>query len=111
VFSHYNTLRAKYPNAKLLITGHSLGGAIATHALIHLKKVFISRYRKAGVKVDEFITYGSPRVGDDKFSSFLVDYHPETKHRLSHSHDPVPHLPLAAQGFKHVPIEIYYPTL
>ena len=39
MFDHYYQLRAKHPTAQLVINGHSLGGAIAHHALVHLKKV------------------------------------------------------------------------
>lgn len=44
----------------LRIVGHSLGGALATHAAISLNN--------QGVSVDQLYTYGSPRVGDVKFS-------------------------------------------
>lgn len=39
MYAQYYALRSKYPNAELVVTGHSLGGAIAQHALVHLKKV------------------------------------------------------------------------
>ena len=67
----YQALRAKYPSAQLVVSGHSLGAAVATHALVHLRKVFISLYEKSGINVNEFITFGSPRVGDAKFSAWL----------------------------------------
>jgi len=49
-------LKSAHPNAKLAIAGHSLGAAVATHALIDLKS--------RGVNIEFFYTYGSPRVGD-----------------------------------------------
>ena len=49
MFTQYYALRSKYPNAALVVTGHSLGGAIAHHALVHLKKVHIQIYLKKGI--------------------------------------------------------------
>ena len=86
-----------------MITGHSLGGGIATHAFV--------QFRKSGINVDEFITYESPRVGDAKFAEWVRRAFPQQKYRITHSHDPVPHLPIDIQGFKHVDAEVYYPNL
>lgn len=41
-----------------VVTGHSLGGAVATLAAVHL--------RRSGVACDLY-TYGAPRVGNDRF--------------------------------------------
>ena len=38
------------------VIGHSLGGALATHAVAHLITI--------GYKISLFETYGCPRVGD-----------------------------------------------
>jgi triacylglycerol lipase len=56
-------LQAKYSKAKLIITGHSLGGAIATISAVDL---IISNF-----KIDEVYTFGSHRVGDIQFSNFI----------------------------------------
>lgn len=61
-------MRAKYPSAKLVVTGHSLGGALATHALVALTS--------NGVKVDSFYSFGSPRVGDTAFFNFVKQIYP-----------------------------------
>ncbi len=42
------------------MTGHSLGAAIATHTVAHL---MANKYT-----VTDFYNYGSPRVGDAKFT-------------------------------------------
>jgi surfactin synthase thioesterase subunit len=55
VQNYTNIFKKKY----LYITGHSLGGALSTHAVAHLLHL--------GIKVDLFYNLGSPRVGDAKF--------------------------------------------
>lgn len=52
-------LTNKYPHAKVTITGHSLGGALANHALVYL----VTR----GFTISKFYTFGAPRVGDKDF--------------------------------------------
>lgn len=47
---------------KIYITGHSLGGALAT--------VFYSFVKKCNID-SELITFGSPRVGDSEFAKYL----------------------------------------
>ena len=94
-------LFAKYPTSKKLVTGHSLGGALAVHASIDIIKNF--------GPIDEFYTYGSPRVGNLEFathSNTLVKGSFNT--RITHYKDPVPHLPLESWGFFHVDREVYY---
>ena len=56
VANAFTSLRQKYPNKKLWITGHSLGGALATVCASEI-------YEQFKVKPDTFITFGSPRVG------------------------------------------------
>lgn len=81
------TLTKKYPNAKVTITGHSLGGALANHALVFL----INR----GFTISNFYTFGAPRVGDKAFFNFInTVLYPHPKFRVTHDHDPVPHLPV-----------------
>jgi predicted lipase len=48
------------PDAKVLITGHSLGGALAM--------LYASMLRKDDVEVTQLITFGQPRVGNGKFA-------------------------------------------
>lgn len=53
-------LKAKYRTAKLYVTGHSLGGALAILCTADLKNVFGN--------VDLTYTYGQPRVGNQAFA-------------------------------------------
>jgi len=70
------------------ITGHSLGGAMATIAT--------SRFEEY-TKVTQLTTFGSPRVGTRKFVK-----HIETPHmRFVNNNDLVTKVPLALMGYKH----------
>ena len=57
-----NNLLAKYRGAKLIITGHSLGGAIAI-----LAGADLSMYHT----VSAIYTFGQPRVGNAAFSNWF----------------------------------------
>ena len=78
------------------VTGHSLGAAIATHAVAHLLT--------NKVKVTEFYSFGSPRVGDPNFSVWFNSIYGQDhfKARVTHCRDPVPHLPLESMAFQHI---------
>ncbi|QDS76738.1 hypothetical protein FKW77_001301 [Venturia effusa] len=95
-----DALRTSHPGNKLVVTGHSLGGAIATLAAAEL--------RSSGIAIDLY-TYGAPRVGNQK----LVDYIQTPKQsqgenfRVTHYNDPVPRLPPTVMGFAHYHPEIY----
>jgi len=79
--------QAKAEGYSIVVTGYSLGGAIAT---ITGAKVVAS-----GLQTREntyLLTFGSPRVGNSKFSS-LVDTLLPYRHRVVNKADPVPHIP------------------
>jgi len=63
------------------ITGHSLGGALATLAGVQLQA--------AGFRVRATYTYGGPRVGNAAFAGSL----PSPFYRFVYGSDVVPHLP------------------
>ena len=71
------------------ITGHSLGGAMATLASVRLTS--------EGYKVRAVYTYGSPRVGDRLFR----DSYSLANYRFVNDNDLVPHLPFR-WCYKHV---------
>lgn len=58
-----NSLLSTYKGAKLVITGHSLGGAMAILCALDMKSLH--------GKVDYVYTYGQPRVGNQNFANFL----------------------------------------
>jgi hypothetical protein len=101
---------ATYPDYTLTVTGYSLGAAIATIASAHLYNNF------PDAKIQTF-TYGSPRVGDAKFASYISRLFPETSDVLSQPlrvvnyNDMVPRVPPRWTGFLHHDREVWIPSL
>lgn len=98
-------LRAKNPGYSTVITGHSLGGALATLAYTDLKA--------ANLPVKIAYTMGSPRVGNPAYANFVdrlsgaSDSSLGTMIRITHKTDGVSGLPSQAMGFQHSRTEIY----
>ena len=89
---------AKYPNSKVVVTGHSLGGAIAELATAEIIK--------AGTPADLY-TFGSPRVSGPTLASFVSNEGSGSIYRVTHVDDPVPRLPPTNLGYVHVSPEYY----
>mgnify|MGYP001084993485 FL=1 len=96
----FGKLRRERPSAKLQITGHSLGAALAVHCALDLIQTF-------GAFPQPVYTFGQPRVGNDAFQQYFYSS-VRTAWRLTHHKDPVPHLPFENWGFHHNPIEVFY---
>lgn len=107
----------KYHCSNLVVTGHSLGGAMTALASIYIRG-------ELGLHVENVFTYGKPRVGNYAFvNSFLSlakkDGVEPAMWRLVHYHDPVPRVP-APKGtfpsviwsyeYAHETEEVYYST-
>lgn len=92
------SLLANCQNCHVYVTGHSLGGAIATLAAADLYSLTpdLTLY-----------TFGSPRVGDQTFATYFDKIVPDT-FRIVNNNDLVPHLPQRFLGFRHVSREIWY---
>lgn len=73
------------PLPPLLITGHSLGGALATMAAASL--------HENGINVAGLYTFGQPRVGDLTFSRQLDKNLAGKVFRFVNNNDVVPHVP------------------
>eukprot|EP00296_Roombia_truncata_P000222 JP435887.1.p1 GENE.JP435887.1~~JP435887.1.p1 ORF type:complete len:315 (+),score=59.64 JP435887.1:1-945(+) len=96
-------LKTEKPNADILVTGHSLGGAEAT-----LCAVDLTFHHNLSVNI---ITFGSPRVGNNVFAQFFQDLMPHHQ-RWVNKGDIVPHLPptkppFSLLGFHHVGTEYW----
>lgn len=78
----------------LWITGHSLGGALATLAAVCL--------HAHGVEVTGLCTFGCPRVGDASFARLFRRTFSGACHRYVHANDPVPMLPPRGMDYVHV---------
>lgn len=76
----------KYPNASLILGGHSLGGVLATIAAADI-------YSKFNKKIDTLITLGSPRIGNNIFKKWFENtVKPTQMFRITYSSDPIPYL-------------------
>lgn len=88
----------------IMITGHSMGGAMATFCALDLAAHY-------ALKDIEVVTFGQPRVGNYAFAMYYNEYVPSTI-RVTHAHDIVPHLPpyyawLGEKTYHHFATEVW----
>lgn len=103
-------LLEEHKNAKFIVTGHSLGGALAIMFPIVL---VIHEEMKLMQKLVAVYTFGQPRVGDKKLGRFMEPHldHPVPKYfRVVYCNDMVPRVPCDDQTFlyKHFGVCLYY---
>ncbi|MEO0536411.1 MAG: lipase family protein [Cyanobacteria bacterium P01_A01_bin.123] len=91
----------KIPQYKLIFTGHSLGGALATIAILDTQ-YNITQHNE---QLIESYTFGSPRVGND---ALIASFHKRVplNYRFVYGRDIVAHVPRVWQGYRHA--EVYY---
>jgi len=94
-------LRSAHPFSNLWVTGHSLGGSMATLCALDL-------FRQ-GFTVDKFITFEQPRVGNEEFGIYFDSIFPQAL-RYTHYKDMVVHLPPKWTGYHHIATEVYLTT-
>jgi hypothetical protein len=75
--------RQQHSKAEVCITGHSLGGALATLA-----------FGRFADDATSLITFGCPRVGNNAFRQRLLSRQGKGICRFVNSNDTVPHVPL-----------------
>jgi hypothetical protein len=85
-FGWLTSLLAQYPSAEVYITGHSLGGAMAS--LVATELVL----KKLVSTPPVLYTFGQPRTGDGKFAALVTKSIPRA-YRVVNANDPVPHVP------------------
>ena len=101
LISDIQALKAKYPTAKIVVSGHSLGGAMAYFGYLDICEALGN--------VDLLYTYGTPRVGNLAFANYFQGKNcGGDKIRVTHDRDPVPHVPPSLFGFYHGYSEIFY---
>lgn len=127
-------LTKAYPAFTWLITGHSLGGALATLAAADLTcylpyiatmessqswmiaKLVAMAYAQGGnmngavcgSSAAAVYTFEAPRVGNPAFVQWFEAHVTGPHFRVVQSKDPVPHVPLRAMGYLHTMNEVWY---
>lgn len=91
-----------YPSNRVIVVGHSLGGAIADVAAAEI--------RNAGTDADLY-TYGAPRIAPSTLSDYITNQNKGGNFRVTHYDDPVPRLPPRAFGYVHISPEYYIDTV
>jgi len=100
IYNILDVMVVKYNTNTLFITGHSLGGALASLMAFDVK------YNNRDYNVKSVITFGSPRVGNPYFSTIFNRFQMDS-YRITHHYDMVPHVPEEFMGYQHVTQEIY----
>ncbi|KAL5464402.1 hypothetical protein PMIN06_001170 [Paraphaeosphaeria minitans] len=93
--------QAEHPDFMVVITGHSLGGAMATIGAAALRNI--------DIPVDLY-TYGAPKSGNDEWATFLSGTDKGESFRVVHKDDIVPTLPPSVpflMPYAHVQPEYY----
>ncbi|KAJ7347716.1 Alpha/Beta hydrolase protein [Mycena olivaceomarginata] len=86
---------AAHPGYTIVVTGHSLGGALASLAGITLQMTFPTA-------VVKYYTYGQPRTGNITYATWVNTLiGPEKSFRVVHSNDGVPTMAPEMLGFVH----------
>lgn len=99
VIAAVSALYAKFPHAKIIVTGHSMGGGMAALTALDI-------FRNVGF-VHQLITFASPRMGNKQFAE-AINSKILNVFRVVHYRDPVPHMPPHAFGFQHYASEVWY---
>ena len=98
IMAALKTAAAANPSYKVVVVGHSLGGAIAVIAAAEM--------RNQGTTTDLY-TYGQPRIGGSTISNYITNQNKGGNFRVTHSDDPVPRLPPLLLKFVHISPEYY----
>lgn len=107
VSEEVSRLRAAHPHAQLVLTGHSLGAAMAILAATHL-------HYNDDLGVHAVYTFGQPRVGNRAFHEYFaaIEEGPAIAYRVVHWRDPVAISPPrwldGDHSFVHVGTEVWY---
>ncbi len=104
VLGAVKTVMDLYANYRFVVTGHSLGGALATLAAGDIRKISTKF-----ADITELYTYGSPRIGNIRTVDFLTKQS-SLSHRITAVDDPVPRVPWHRAGYFHVSPEFWVHT-
>jgi len=94
----------KYPGYSVLVTGHSLGGALASITATNLQRSL------KGQREIYLVTFGQPRTGNSAYAEYVDKMLVNSSFRVVANKDLVPHVPLEIIGAYHHGVEIWYPA-
>ncbi|KAL2470330.1 alpha/beta-Hydrolases superfamily protein [Abeliophyllum distichum] len=97
-----------YGKVEIIVTGHSMGGAMAAFCGLDLSLAL-------GEQNVQVMTFGQPRIGNAAFASYYSKVVPNTI-RVTNGHDIVPHLPpyyhyFPQKTYHHFPREVWLHTI
>lgn len=106
IIPHLKELVERYPEYRLTLVGHSLGGAVAALASLDFK---------SRGWTPQVTTFGEPRIGNKALMQYIDKAFLNSTHahnssmfrRVTHVDDPVPLLPLSEWGYGMHSGEIY----
>jgi predicted lipase len=90
------------PGCKIIIAGHSLGGALATLCAADLDASHAGR-------ITNVFTYGAPRCGNGRFVGEYSTNLAILTARIVNAGDPIPHIPWLFGCYRHVDTQVYLP--
>ncbi|KAE8800687.1 triacylglycerol Lipase [Hordeum vulgare] len=104
IVSGIQKTRKLHGDVPIMVTGHSMGAAMASFCALDL----VVNYGLDDVKL---MTFGQPRVGNAAFASYFKRYLPHAI-RVTHANDIVPHLPpyfsfFPQKTYHHFPREVW----
>lgn len=113
LFDNLIKLSNDYPDYKLVVTGHSLGGAISP--IIANELIFFGKHTT-------LISFGSPKIGNKQFTNWMNQIWNTDSHlknidnvnyndaylRVTHKNDPVPYLPTRQMNYNHAGLNLYF---
>lgn len=103
VYDIIKPLSDYYETRNIIVTGHSLGGALAT---LFTFDNYLSEFPYS-YNIHSLVTFGSPRVGNHEFVNKFATFNVYSR-RVTHYRDIVPHVPENMLGYYHIPNEIWY---
>jgi hypothetical protein len=99
VVRQVRSLCLRHPEAKIYVTGHSLGGALATLCALEFKR--------QGLDPDGVFTFGSPRVGNHAFAGIYNHGLRPITWNFVNEGDPVPLTPTLLMGYRDCGREVF----
>jgi predicted lipase len=95
------TLLSQHSASSVVITGHSLGAALAL-----LDSIYLPLHVPAGTRVSAF-TYGMPRVGNAAFANYVDATHNGNLTHINNKEDPIATVPGMSLGYVHPSGEVH----